>query len=113
LHNGSKEQALGLAQHAIDAARSVHTGDVVGDAFLVAQAYRFVGDIQRELGNTDGARAAWTIALATLPAGVSELPSEMAEHAMLLQRLGRAPEARERSARLAAMGYRGPEFHNA
>ncbi len=113
LRTGAKEQALGLAERALSAARSVHTDDLVGDAFLVARAYRLIGDIQRELSNADGARTTWATALAKLPDGVAEMPAEMAEHAMLLQRLGRAPEARERVARLGAIGYSDPEFRNA
>ena len=53
-----------------------------------------------------GASAAYTTALATVPAGVPELPREVAEHAMLLERLGRAAEAQQLKQRLAAMGYK-------
>ena len=112
LLNGSKAQALGMAQRAVDAARVVHSGDKIADAFLVARAYRLVGDIQRQIGDVDLARAAWANGLATVPAGVAEQPSETAEHAMLLQRLGRGSEARELTAPLAAFGYRDPDFRN-
>jgi hypothetical protein len=50
--------------------------------------------------------------LAVLPRTIAEKPREMAEHAMLLQRLGRAGEARNRAAQLTVMGYRDSEFRN-
>lgn len=104
--NGNKDQALTLAKRALDAARTVHTADATADAFKVASAYRLIGDIQRDLGQSDESRSAWLAALAAIPAGITEQPDEIAEHAAILQRVGRAAEAQRLDQRLAAMGYR-------
>ena len=113
LQAGAKQQALGLAQRAVDTARSVHTGDRVADAFVVARAYRILGDIQHDLGNADGARLAWTTALAAIPVGLAEQPDETAQRASLLQRLGRTMEAHQLTTKLEARGYRDPELSKA
>ena len=109
---GNLRQSASFAQQAIVAARSINTTDRAQDRYGIAQALRLLGDIRQRLGDPAGARAAWSAGLAAIPAGVAEKPNEMAEHAMLLQRLGRVPEAQERAARLAAIGYRDPEFDN-
>lgn len=44
--------------------------------------------------------------MAAIPPGVTELPNEIAEHAALLQRLGRTAEAQPLAAKLNKMGYR-------
>jgi hypothetical protein len=41
-----------------------------------------------------------------MPKGVAERPDEMQDHATLLQRLGRAGDAKPLIERLGAMGYR-------
>lgn len=62
-----------------------------------------LGDIRQRLGDPGGSRAAWQ-EWARRSTGVPEKPSEMPEHALLLQRLGREAEARQLSGQLAAMG---------
>jgi tetratricopeptide (TPR) repeat protein len=110
LASGDLKQAERFAERAVQTAKSVQSTDLVEDRYALAQSYRLLGDIRLRLGDKSGAQAAWKAALVTLPAGVAEKPNEMAEHAILLQRLGRSPEARERGARLDAMDYRSPEF---
>jgi tetratricopeptide (TPR) repeat protein len=106
LANGAKDQALEFAQRAVQAARSVRTKDKVEDAFRLARGERLLGDIERERGHIDAARSAWMSGLAAIPVGVPAQPDEMAEHAALLQRLGRLEEARPLAAKLNSLGYR-------
>jgi hypothetical protein len=65
-----------------------------------------VGDIQRDLGDGPAARSSWSAALAQLPRGATEEPGQMAEHALILRRLGRDAEAQPISTRLESIGYR-------
>lgn len=98
--------ALGLANRAVGAGRTVKTTDSARDAYALALAYRTVGDIRRNLGDAAGASTAWSQALRTLPAGTAERPSEMSEHAAILERLGRSAEARPMLATLSSMGFK-------
>jgi tetratricopeptide (TPR) repeat protein len=106
LASGAKDQALGIAQQAVNATRQLHSFDRFSDAAQTRRAYRIFGDIERARGDLAAATAAWTTALAALPPGVPELPQEIAQHATLLDRLGRASEAQQLKQRLAAMGYK-------
>jgi eukaryotic-like serine/threonine-protein kinase len=103
---GQKNASLDNSRKALDAARAVHSSDPAADRFGVATAYRLVGDSERGLGDSAAASAAWRNALATLPRNVTEKPSEMREHAIILERLGRNAEAMPLTARLNSMGYR-------
>ena len=84
--------------------------DPVEDKYAVAKSLRLLGDIRRRLGDEGGAKSAWEAGLAMIPPNGAEKPNEMAEHAMLLQRLGRLNEANERTNRLASFGYRDVEL---
>jgi tetratricopeptide (TPR) repeat protein len=106
LAGGAKDQALALAQQTVNAAQTAKTADKIEDAFRLARAYRLIGDVEGERGQLEAARAAWLSGLATIPTDVPERPDEMAEHSVLLQRLGRAAEAQPLSAKLNSMGYR-------
>ena len=106
LGNNAKEQALGYAQRALSIARNIRSSEPAGDSFWVAKIYRIIGDIHRSLGDTGSANEAWRNAYAAFPKGVAELPIEMAEYAMILQRLGRSADAQPRVRRLQQMGYR-------
>jgi tetratricopeptide (TPR) repeat protein len=108
LASGATQAALIPAQAALKVSKNAHTADRVSDAYQLAGAYRLVGDVEQRLGDTAAARVAWNSALALLPKGTTEMPSEMAEHAALLQRLGRGGEAEPLTARLSAIGYRLP-----
>ena len=107
---GDKQQALSLAQQSVAASRTVHSGSPADDSYIVAGAYRLVGDVQRQLGNADAARSAWQAAFSSLPAGRLEQPGEMVERASILRRLGRAGEAQQLVRRLTQMGYHDPEI---
>jgi tetratricopeptide (TPR) repeat protein len=106
LAKDDKQQAVLLANQALETAKTVHTADAPADAFRVARAYRLVGDIARDSGDVNGARSAWNSGLAAIPAGVTEQPDEIAEHAAILQRLGQVAQAQQLNKRLTAMGYR-------
>jgi tetratricopeptide (TPR) repeat protein len=108
--DGDLQQASSFAQRAEDAAKSVSTTDPAQDKYGAAESFRLLGDIRQRLGDKSGAATAWNAGLRAIPAGVAEKPNEMAEHALLLQRLGRVAEARERAAKLATIGYRNPQF---
>ena len=105
--HGDKGKALQLARASVAATRGIHTVDRVADAFRTAKALRILGDLERDSGDMDAARSAWTDGLARVPAG-PEMPGEIAEHAALLQRLGRSAEAQPLLQKLAAIGYRAP-----
>jgi eukaryotic-like serine/threonine-protein kinase len=106
LASGMNAQALNFGEQALSAARSERSGDPVADRYTVAEAYRLVGDVRRSMGDLDGARAAWSNALAAIPANAVERPLEMDEHAIILTRLGRSTEAKPLVSTLGSMGYR-------
>jgi tetratricopeptide (TPR) repeat protein len=106
LGSGDKAGALGFAQRALDVAKSAHSGDSIADAFAIATVYRTIGDIQRDSGDAGAARSSWSAALAQLPKSGAEEPNQMAEHALILRRIGREAEAQPIDAKLQAMGYR-------
>jgi len=110
LASGSGEQALPLAEKALEAARSVKSTDPIEDGFATAKAYRLIGDAQRLQGKAGAARLSWDQALAAFPQTATERPMEMSERRMILVRLGRTAEAQRIANRLASMGYREPEF---
>lgn len=113
LRSGAKGEALQAAVRAANAARLVHTADPVRDAFAVAHAYWIIGNIHRASGDDRAALAAWTAALAAMPANAPEEPGETALRATILQRLGRGAEAEPLIKNLERIGYRNPEFGNA
>jgi tetratricopeptide (TPR) repeat protein len=108
--SGNLQQATRGVERALDIAKTVQTTDPVEDKYAIAQDYRLLGDIRLRSADQPGARAAWESGLAALPSAVAEKPNEMAEYAMLLLRLGRRDEARQRTERLAAIGYRQHEI---
>jgi tetratricopeptide (TPR) repeat protein len=113
LSSGAGAQSFGLASQALQAARAVNSTDPIEDRYAIAKAYRLLGDVQRSAGNSAAARAAWAAGLAVIPQNITERPPEMSPHLMLLQRLGRTSEAARLANKLAAMGYREPEFRSA
>ena len=104
-------RALALAKEALQAAKSVRTGDGVADRYAVAESHRLIGDIHKDAGNGKAALTAWQAAIAVLPSGATpERPAEMGERLILLQRLGQTAEARQLASKLDAIGYRHPKF---
>ena len=103
---GDAPGALGLADRAVTIGRTVKTTDSAKDGFALALAYRTVGDIRHNLGDSAGANRAWSEALRILPTGTAERPSEMSERAAILERLGRVAEARPLLATLSSIGFK-------
>ena len=97
---------MALAQQALAAAHSEHTGDPVADRYIVAAASRLLGDIRARAGDRAGAIATWSAGLAGLPQKVAERPWEINERAELLRRVGRVDEARPLAGRLATIGFK-------
>jgi tetratricopeptide (TPR) repeat protein len=106
LASGSGGEAATHAEQAVRAANTVRSNDAAGDRYRIARAYRALGDALSADGNSAGARAAWHKALAALPTGRAERPTELDEHATILQRNGRAADAQRIVAALSAMGYK-------
>jgi tetratricopeptide (TPR) repeat protein len=106
LARGDRARALQQAQAALAVTKSTHTADAAADAYLTSAAYQQVGDVERELGDSAAATAAWQAAFAALPSGVAETPSELNQRAELLQRLGRNAEAMQLMNHLRSLGYR-------
>jgi len=94
------------AQQALASARTDRNEDPIISKYAIASAYRLLGDVRRAMGDEDAANAAWSNALASLPRVSAETPTEMDEHALILQRLGHAAEAQQIASRLGAVGYR-------
>ena len=106
LANGNPDAALPGAQQSVRIQQSVHSGDLTKDAYLLANAWRILGDVQRQRGETAAASNAWATAAAQLPHNIAEQPYETAARAQLLDRLGRVAEAAAAQARLRSIGYR-------
>jgi tetratricopeptide (TPR) repeat protein len=99
------DEALRNARQAVSTGMPDTTRSMDGPA-PAARAQLVLGDIQKSLGDSAAAAAAWQAGLAALPNGSTERPNELALHAAILQRLGRAAEAQPLIQRLRAMGYR-------
>ena len=108
LARGDRATALQRAQAGLAVTKSTHTADTAGDAYLTSAAYEQVGDVERALGDSAAATAAWQAAFAALPSGIAETPSELNQRAELLQRLGRNGEATQLINHLRSLGYRSP-----
>lgn len=109
LANGDKEQAVAAAGNAVRSARQVQTGNRIADAFLVAKALRIESDAQRAAGNGAAAARALAAAKSALPRNAAETPTEIAERAAILTRLGEQAAARPLIAKLASMGFQFSE----
>jgi hypothetical protein len=103
---GSKAAAVSDAERGVEIAKTVKTTDQATDRYLLAKAYRLLGDMRRSSGDMVGSAAAWQAALAALPSVSGERPVEMRDRAEILRRAGRDAEARPLESRLAAMGYK-------
>jgi tetratricopeptide (TPR) repeat protein len=112
LADGDGAGAARFAVKAVDVGKTVASPDAVEDRFAVASSLRLLGDIRKRMGDSAGAKAAWQAGLSALPNGVAEKPNELAVHALLSQRLGRASEAQQQVEKLATIGYRNPELRS-
>ena len=104
LASGDTATALSSAQRAIEMAKLVNSGDAVSDHFWLAKAYRVLGDAYRRSGDRAKAQAAWSMALASLPAGTGR-PYEIGERIEVMSRAGRSAEAKSLADRMRALGY--------
>ena len=108
LKTGAKERALGLSQQALALARTDKAP--VDRGISVTKAEMMLGNALKATGQDEAARGAYERAFAAWPANMQQRPSEIADRAMLLGRLGRRAEAEEARKRLSAMGYRYPDY---
>lgn len=76
----------------------------------IAKAEIMLGTALAAAGQREAGMAAFRRAAAAWPQGIEERPFELADHALLLQRVGRTDEANALRRRLAAMGYRHPDY---
>jgi tetratricopeptide (TPR) repeat protein len=106
LKNGANAEGLSLAQQSLVAARAypsqIDRGVAIIDADLV------LSDALRANGQAGAARGALQDALAAFPKVVDLMPRDLAREATVLRRLGLDSSQIEQ--RLAAMGYRHPEY---
>ncbi len=110
LASGANQDALAFATRAVDTAKAVNATDPVDTRFGVAEALRVLGDVRKQSGDLQGARAAWLAANSVIPVNITEKPPEMREHAIIFERLGRRAEAERLNGRLASIGYRRPVY---
>lgn len=106
IRDGANAEATALAEQSLASARTERSEDPTKDRYSVAAAFRLLGDARKARGDAAAFRASWEQGLATLPVNAAERPSEMRVRAQLLQRLGRAEEARRLADRLNAMGFK-------
>src|SRR5207237_8910533 len=76
LKNGNADAALPAAQQSIRILQNVHSGDKIKDAYLLADAWRLLGDVQRQRGNAAAAAAAWQTSAQQLPRSTAGQPHE-------------------------------------
>lgn len=110
---GANADAANAAGQALKIGNSVKSTDPGADSFALAEAYRLLGDASNGLGDKVAAASAWNAAFRVLPQVTAERPAETQQHAIILQRLGRVPEAQQLNQHLAAIGYRLPEVGKA
>jgi tetratricopeptide (TPR) repeat protein len=103
---GSFDEAVVLAEQAIESARRETSADPLRPRYRIAAANRVIGDARLRMGDRAGAERAWAAGYSQLPRGVAERPREIADRAELLRRLGRRAEARQLAERLSAMGWK-------
>ena len=103
--SGANDEALSLAQQALDAVRAEKSNSVRGK-FALGQAHKLVGDILWRSGDRSRAIAAWKAGLAAWPKGIPEHPRQLAERGEMLRGIGQRAEGMRIASQLAAMGYR-------
>jgi len=107
---GAADEAANLARQGLALARTEK--NEVDRAFALAAAELTLGDALKQAGQADAAHGAYERALGSWPKNVEERPRELADHAILLRRLGLQDNARKLGERLAAMGYRHPDYQS-
>jgi tetratricopeptide (TPR) repeat protein len=110
LHEGSGEEARGLAERAVAAARDLRSGDVAEDRMAVGRALKLVGDVEARFGDRNKAVREWRMALSTWPSGIPLRPQDLATEELLLERTGQGQRAAALKAQLDSMGFRAPNY---
>ena len=110
LRSGRPEEAVTLARQTVVLARSEQ--GQVDRAIAVADGELLLGEALRAAGQADAARGAFERALSSWPGKIEERPYELANHTILLKRLGKTGEANVIGRRLSTMGYRQPDYLN-
>jgi tetratricopeptide (TPR) repeat protein len=106
--SGAPSEGVNLARQAVALARE--EANSMSRGMLMARSNLALGDALTAAGQREAARDAYQTALSGWPEGVEEQPQELADHAILLKRMGRRQEAADLARRLAAMGYRHPDY---
>ena len=112
LMKNDNDSAGRFSARAVEVGKTVTSPDPVEDRYAVGSSLRLLGDVRRRTGDLAGAKAAWQEGLSEFRSGVAEKPNELAIHAALFQRLGRASEAQQAIQKLSAIGYRNPELRS-
>jgi tetratricopeptide (TPR) repeat protein len=105
---GDPSEGVNLGRQALALARA--ETNAVNRAILMARSNLLLGNALLAAGQGEAARDSYQGALSAWPQGVEEQPQELADHAILLKRLGRRQEASDLARRLAAIGYRHPDY---
>ncbi len=108
LRGGEADQAVSLARQAVAIARTEKRSTV--QAIALARSEMILAESLAKSGQGEAARTAYQRALAAWPTSISEQPAELADHVILLRRLGRTDDAQPMIGRLRAMGYRQPDY---
>jgi len=114
LARGAPAEAQALADEARQVARAELGRTVSADTRIAAASADLLrGDVAERRGDPAAAARAYASALAAWPQGVEERPRELATRAYLLDKAGMDAAAADLRRRLAAIGYRQPQFGSA
>lgn len=105
---GDSSEAVNLARQALALARE--ETDPVNRGMMLARSNLVLGDALNASGQREASRGAYEAAVSAWPPGVEEQPPELADHAILLKRLGMQQDAAKLARKLASMGYRRPDY---
>ena len=109
LANKSPGEAVSIAREATAAANASKFDTPIDAQFWRASTYDLLGNALAAAGDGQQASAAWRAAAANWPTNVALAPEWLAAGAGILRDAGQKAAADQISARLDAMGYRGPE----
>ena len=110
LRTGNHREAEMLAAEAARILRSGSSAKSIDGSLSAASIEALRGEAALAAGREADARAAYVAALAAWPRGVEVEPRRLALRVLLLRRTGRSSEAQPLIRRLAAMGYRHPDY---
>lgn len=105
LASGSAAEAVGLARQSIPAAQRINGPDNSRNNYLLAFAYKSLGDALAASGDRRGAAEASRTALQVWPT-TAWGPKQLKIKAILLNKVGRTAEADQIDRQLATIGYK-------